>query len=234
MIERGDPLSRFFTQASDVSICKFFWFLAVRSFTAAATDGRCEHLTRHIFSLIHTHMRGSRLKLRVCRAHIMCHPHVFVLTLFEYSTFLSLLTIFSLITLSFFLPINFIFHDVVDKFPVHSLMRILATLPSTTLSQKEHRTKKEMQRLSLFEKFIAEGNEKADGPANEGTMLDGGFMSQVRAITVQREREVVYAALQHAASFHCLVEEWEDCGELRSKPKEKLFFVTKKEEAKKH
>ena len=65
-------------------------------------------------------MRGSRLKLRVCLAHIMCHCHVFVVTLFDYSTFLSLLTIFSLIILSFLLPINFIVHDVVDEFPVHS------------------------------------------------------------------------------------------------------------------
>ena len=46
--------------------------------------------------------------------------HVFVLTLFDCSTSLSLLTIFSLIILSFLLPINFIFQDVVDKFPVHS------------------------------------------------------------------------------------------------------------------
>ena len=49
------------------------------------------------------------LKSCFCRARIMCHPHVFVLTLFDYSTFLSLLTIFSLIILSFLLPINFIF-----------------------------------------------------------------------------------------------------------------------------
>ena len=71
---------------------------------------------------LHAH---AWLKSCVCRAHIMCHEsspcgHVFVLTLFDYSTFLSLLTIFSLIILSFFLPINFIFHDVVDKFSVHS------------------------------------------------------------------------------------------------------------------
>ena len=45
---------------------------------------------------------------------------MFVLALFDYSTFLSLLTIFSLIILSFLLLINFIFQDVVDKFPVHS------------------------------------------------------------------------------------------------------------------
>ena len=39
-------------------------------------------------------------------------------SLFDDTIFLSF-TIFSLITLSFFLPVNFIFHDVVDKFPVH-------------------------------------------------------------------------------------------------------------------
>ena len=38
---------------------------------------------------------------------------------------------------------------------------------------------------------------------------------------MQQEREDVYAALQHAASFHCLVEEWKDCDE----PKEKWIFV---------
>ena len=73
--------------------------------------------TSHFLVQVHAH---AWLKLRVCRAHIMCHPHVFVLTLFDFSTFLSLLTIFSLIILSFLLPINFIFQDVVDKFPVHS------------------------------------------------------------------------------------------------------------------
>ena len=40
-------------------------------------------------------------------------------SLFDDSTFLSFLTIFSLITLSFLLPVNIIFQDVVDKFPVH-------------------------------------------------------------------------------------------------------------------
>ena len=36
-----------------------------------------------------------------------------------------------------------------------------------------HRSKKEMQQLSLFEKFITEGNETADGVAQEGAMMDG-------------------------------------------------------------
>ena len=55
-----------------------------------------------------------------------------------------------------------------------------------------------------------------------------------RAETVQQEREEVYAALQYAASFHCLVEEWTDSEELRPKPKEKWVFVEKKSENTKH
>ena len=42
------------------------------------------------------------------------------------------------------------------------------------------------------------------------------------------KREEVYAALQYAASFHCLVEEWKDCEELKPKPKERWIFVDKK------
>ena len=76
------------------------------------------------------------LKSCVYRARIMCHLHMFVLTLFDYSTFLSLLTIFSPIVLFFLLAISFFFHDVVDKFSCCTpLMRTLAPLPSTTLSQ---------------------------------------------------------------------------------------------------
>ena len=72
-----------------------------------------------------------------------------------------------------------------------------------------HRNEKKKQQMSLFEKLITEGNEKADELEKVGTMLDGGFVAQARASTVQQEREEVYAALQYAASFHCLVEDWE-------------------------
>ena len=58
--------------------------------------------------------------------------------------------------------------------------------------------------MSYFEKFVTVGNEKADELAKEGAMLDEGFMVETRAKTVQQEREEVYAALQYAASFHCL------------------------------
>ena len=52
---------------------------------------------------------------------------------------------------------------------------------------KAHRTKKEKKNMSQFEKFVAEGNEKADELA--------------KAVeTLKQEREEVYAALQYAAS----------------------------------
>ena len=65
-------------------------------------------------------------------------------------------------------------------------------------------------------------------------MWDGDFLAQARASTIQQEREEVYAVLQCAASFHCLVEEWKDCEELKPKPKEKWIFVNKKRETTKH
>ena len=80
------------------------------------------------------------------------------------------------------------------------------------------RKKKEM---SQFEMLVTEGYEKVDELAKAGAMLDEGFMAETRAETMQQEREEVYAALQYAASFHCLVEEWKDCEELKPKPKEK-------------
>ena len=57
------------------------------------------------------------------------------------------------------------------------------------------------KQLSLFEKFITEGNEKkkTDELAKQGARLDGGDMPQERAITIQQEREEVYAALQYAS-----------------------------------
>ena len=45
-------------------------------------------------------------------------------------------------------------------------------------------------------------------------MMDEGFMAQARASTILQEREEECAALQYAASFHCLVEKWKDCEEL--------------------
>ena len=62
-------------------------------------------------------------------------------------------------------------------------------------------------------------------------MLDGGDMAQVRAIMFQKEREEVYAALQYAASFHSLVEEWKDCEELKTKAERKVDLCRQKKES---
>ena len=76
----------------------------------------------------HTSIFHSDTCTRIAQVWVRTHPiscfmcHLVCLSdcsLFDHSTFLSFLTIFSLITLSFLLPVNFIFQDVVDKFPVH-------------------------------------------------------------------------------------------------------------------
>ena len=89
---------------------------------------------------------------------------------------------------------------------------------------KAHPTKKDKKEMSHFEKFVTEGNEKADELAKVSAMSYEGFMAEVRAKTVQQERAEVYAALQCAASLHCLVKEWKDCEELKPKPKERRRF----------
>ena len=80
-----------------------------------------------------------------------------------------------------------------------------------------HRTKKEKKHVSQFERFVTEGNEKADEWAKAGAMLDEGFIVETRAKIVQQEREEVYAVLQDAASFFCRVKESKDCEGLGAK-----------------
>ena len=99
---------------------------------------------------------------------------------------------------------------------------------------KAHRTKKDKKYMSHSEKFVTNGNEKADELAKAGAMLDEGFMAERRAKTAQQERGEVHAALQFAASFRCLVERMETTEELKPKPKQKWIFVDKKREETKH
>ena len=57
---------------------------------------------------------------------------------------------------------------------------------------KAHRSKskKEMQKMSLFEQFITDGLQKADELTKQRVMLVGGDMAQMRAITGStRKRE---------------------------------------------
>ena len=75
--------------------------------------------------------------------------------------------------------------------------------------------------MTLFEKLAVEGNEAADWVAKDGADLDGGAMVTIRNATVRQERMEVNAALQFVATFHCHVEHWHDCDELKPKRREK-------------
>ena len=88
------------------------------------------------------------------------------------------------------------------------------------------RFKKEKQEMSLFERCVTEGNEWADELAKDGATFRWRRDSSEKDQHSSAEREEVYAALQKAASFHCL-EEWHDCEKLQPKPKEKLIFANK-------
>ena len=88
------------------------------------------------------------------------------------------------------------------------LHRLVARVIGVELEHvKAHRTEKDKKEMSRLEKFVTEGNEKVDELTKAGAMLDEEFMAEVRAKTVQQVREEVYAALQYAASLHCLAEE---------------------------
>ena len=52
---------------------------------------------------------------------------------------------------------------------------------------KAHRTEKEWQQMSFFEKLIIECNERVDDLAKEGSMLGGGFMAQTRSNMFQQD-----------------------------------------------
>ena len=87
----------------------------------------------------------------------------------------------------------------------------------------------EKKHMSQFERFVTEATRRL---AKAGAMLDEEFMAEARAETLQQDKEEVYAALQCADSFHCLVDQWKDCEEFKPKPKEKWMFVDKSEETK--
>ena len=53
---------------------------------------------------------------------------------------------------------------------------------------KAHSTKKEKEKVTKFERFVTEGNEKADELAKAGAMMDEGFLEEARAETVKQER----------------------------------------------
>ena len=111
----------------------FSRFVAVRSFTA---ESSLLQPTGGVNNTPHTSIFHSELHahawLKFGSALIPSHPcfmRIVVVvsdcSLFDDSTFLSFLTIFSLITLSFLLPVKFIFQDVVDKFHVFVVLSVV-------------------------------------------------------------------------------------------------------------
>ena len=52
-----------------------------------------------------------------------------------------------------------------------------------------HHTKTEKTNMSQFERFVTEGNEKADELAKAGAMLAEGLMAEARAEAMKQERE---------------------------------------------
>ena len=67
---------------------------------------------------------------------------------------------------------------------------------------KTHRTKKEKEKMTKIERFVTEGNEKAMSWQKQEQCWTKALWQ------VKQVREEVHVALQYAASFHCLVEEW--------------------------
>ena len=55
---------------------------------------------------------------------------------------------------------------------------------------KARRSKKELQEMKLFERFVTEGR-GAEELTKDGAMLDGGEMAQKRASTLQQRRKEV-------------------------------------------
>ena len=84
-----------------------------------------------------------------------------------------------------------------------------------------HRTEKDKKEMSHFERFVTDGNEKADELAKKVRcgMKDLWRKREQRQCS---KKEKCTKALQYAASFHCLVEEWKDCEGLKPKPKGKV------------
>ena len=96
-------------------------------------------------------------------------------------------------------------------------------LEGQTRQGASHQKEKAKQEMTLVERFVTEGNKRADELANDGAVKDG----------VQR-REVVHAAFQCAASFPCFVEGWHDCEELEPNLINEWVFVDKNKKAQRH
>ena len=100
---------------------------------------------------------------------------------------------------------------------------------------KAHRTKKDKNDMSQFERFVAEGKRMLMSWQRQEQCWTNDLWQKREQKLCSKSEKRCMQRLQYPASFHCLVEERKDCEGLKPKPKEKLTFVDKKrEEKKKH
>ena len=105
------------TQNDKPTMCEVTWntweSVSVVCFLLLSASPDCSSLFRWYHTLWLKF--GSALTHPI---HVSCFMRIVVVCpsdLFDISIYFSFLTVFSLITLSFLLPVNFIFHDVVDE-----------------------------------------------------------------------------------------------------------------------
>ena len=94
---------------------------------------------------------------------------------------------------------------------------------------KAHRSKKEVQEMKLFERFVTEGNERADELAKDGAMLDEAKRLRKGPAPFNREGRRFKRHYTARSAFPVLVVEWSDCEALKLQPKEKWIAVDKRE-----
>ena len=95
----------------------------------------------------------------------------------------------------------------------------------------QRRTRK---RCRTLRGFVADGSEKVDALAKAGAMLDEGSWRKREQRQCSRSEKRCTQPLQYAASFHCLLEEWKDCAEVKPKAKRKVDFRGPEIEETKH
>ena len=86
---------------------------------------------------------------------------------------------------------------------------------------KAHRTQKEKKEMSHFERFVTEGNEKADELAKEGAMLDEWFMTKARAETAQQQKNKCMQPCSLQSSF---IAWWKNGKIVKSRSQKKSGF----------
>ena len=79
---------------------------------------------------------------------------------------------------------------------------------------KAHRSKKEKHNMTLFEQFVAKGNERVDELAKGGALWDGGEMTQITASTVQQEEEKRFP--RACSKLPAFIVGWRSCTTVKS------------------